>query len=69
MFNQTEARLLQPIKKTQAGCQSHNSKGNDSRCDTEGDLSESKTLDALEILKEENFTQNWNAYCMYNQPN
>jgi len=65
MFKQSEARVLQPIKRSPIANKSNHSKGNDSKWDTEGELSESKTLDALEILKEEDFTHNWNAYCMY----
>jgi hypothetical protein len=64
MFNKSESRVLQPIKTGHRGTGKHQSKGSESKCDTEGDISESRTIEALEILKEEDYTQNWSSFRM-----
>ncbi len=62
MFNKTGVRVLQPLNKHSGGTNSNRSKANSSKCDTEGELSDSKTLIALRNLKDENFTQNYPAF-------
>lgn len=62
MFNKTDVRVLQPLDKSDGGAISSHSKGNSSKCDTEGELSDSRTLLALKNLNDDDFTQNYPAF-------
>lgn len=62
MFNKTEGRVRQPLKSLQHDLESHFSKASESKFETEGEYSDSKTLEALEILKEEEFMPNWSTF-------
>lgn len=62
MFNKSIGRVLQPLKQIPNKSESNYSKASESKYDTEGEFSDSKTLEALEILKEEEFTQNWSSF-------
>mmetsp|Transcript_9214 Transcript_9214/g.8842 ORF Transcript_9214/g.8842 Transcript_9214/m.8842 type:complete len:173 (-) Transcript_9214:352-870(-) len=62
MFNKTDVRVLQPLDKSDGGPISSHSKGNSSKYDTEGELSDSRTLLALKNLNDDDFTQNYPAF-------
>lgn len=62
MFKNTETRVLKPIKPKPICASSNVSKVSESKYDTDGDISDSKTIEALEMLREEDFPHNWSSF-------
>ena len=60
--NPKESRVLKPLKPTTMISECNISKASESKCETDGELSESKTLAALEMLKEDDMEANWSTF-------
>ena len=58
MLNKPEGRVLQPIQQIHASSKSNISKESDWKSDIESQ----RTIEALEILKEEEFLPNWSSF-------
>lgn len=63
--NTKESRVLRPLKPTTMVSECNISKASESKWETDGDLSDSKTLAALEMLKEEDMDANWSTFRKY----
>lgn len=62
MFKKSDVRVLQPINKSEDRADSNHSKPDSSKYDTDGEISESRTMQLLRGLKDEDFTQNYPAF-------
>lgn len=68
MFKNTETRVLKPIKPKPMCSNSNVSKVSESNYDTDGDISDSKTIEALEMLREDDFPHNWSSFSTCTSP-
>lgn len=65
MLKNKEGRVLRPIKQSAFASESNISKISESKYDTEGDISESNTLEVIEMLKDEEFAKNWSSFSTF----
>jgi hypothetical protein len=65
MLKNNKGRVLKPIKQSAFASESNISKTSENKYDTEGDISESNTLEALEMLKDEEFAKNWSSFSTF----
>lgn len=55
MLNEVTTRALKPVNPISIASSSNISKGSESKFDSDNELADSKTLEALEMLKDDEF--------------